>query len=367
MAGDSIGKMFKVTVWGESHGPSIGAVIEGCPPGLELDMKIIQEELNRRKPGKNRYVSARNEEEKFEVLSGLYKGMTTGTPISIIIKNDGFKKENYKELGEVFRPGHADFTYQAKYGIRDYCGGGRSSARLTAPIVAAGAIARQILRNELGIEILACVKQIGSIKSAVKIGEVTRNSLADSLITFPDKEREVEILTLLERLKEEGNSIGGIVECAVRNTPAGLGEPLFGRLDGDLAGAMMGLNAVKGFELGNGFECVELTGKENNDEFTVIEGDTVTITNRSGGIQGGISNGMPIVFRVAFKATPSISQKQRTVDIYGERKEIEIEGDHDVCVAIRAVPVVEALAAIVLCDHYLRHRGQCGVGADESN
>ncbi len=361
MPGDSIGKMFKVNVWGESHGPSLGAVIEGCPPGIELDLKRIQEELNRRKPGRNSFVSNRREEDRFEIHSGLFKGKTTGTPISVIIKNDGFKKENYEELGEIFRPGHADFTYQAKYGIRDYYGGGRSSARLTAPIVVAGAIARQILRDELGIEILAYVKQIGSVEAATTTDEVTSNSLAGSLINFPDKYREAEILALLERLQEEGNSIGGIVECTVRNTPAGLGEPLFGKLDADLAAAMMGLNAVKGFELGNGFECVELTGKENNDEFTVIEGDTVTITNRSGGIQGGISNGMPIVFRVVFKATPSISQKQRTVDIHGEKKEIQIQGDHDICVAIRAVPVVEALAAIVLCDHYLRHRGQCGV------
>ncbi|MCK5841873.1 MAG: chorismate synthase [Candidatus Sabulitectum sp.] len=361
MPGDSIGKMFKVSVWGESHGPSIGAVVEGCPPGVELDMNLIQEELNRRRPGKDRFVSSRQEKDRFEVLSGLFKGKTTGTPISIIIKNNGFNKENYEELGEVFRPGHADFTYRTKYGIRDYYGGGRSSARLTAPIVVAGAMARQILRNELGIEILAYVKQIGSIEAVIKTGEAASRSLADSLINFPDKQREVEILALLERLQDEGNSIGGIVECTVGNTPAGLGEPLFGKLDGDLAGAMMGLNAVKGFELGNGFECVELTGKENNDEFTVVEGDTVTITNRSGGIQGGISNGMPIVFRVAFKAAPSISRKQRTVDVHGEKREIQIQGDHDICVAIRAVPVVEALAAIVLLDHYLRHRGQCGV------
>ncbi|MEA3265346.1 MAG: chorismate synthase [Candidatus Fermentibacteria bacterium] len=353
--------MFKVTVWGESHGPSIGAVVEGCPPGVELDMNLLQEELNRRRPGKDSFVSSRQEKDRFEVLSGLFKGKTTGTPISVIFKNDGSKKENYEELGVVFRPGHADFTYQAKYGIRDYYGGGRSSARLTAPIVFAGALASQILRNELGIEILAYVKQIGSIESAVKTGEVTLNSLADSLINFPDKEREAEILALLKGLQEEGNSIGGIVECTLRNTPAGLGEPLFGKLDADLAAAIMGLNAVKGFELGNGFECVELTGKENNDEFTVIEGDTVTITNRSGGILGGISNGMPIVFRVAFKAAPSISQKQRTVDIQGKKREIQIRGDHDICVAIRAVPVVEALAAIVILDHYLRYRGQCGV------
>lgn len=361
MPGDSIGKMFKVTVWGESHGPSIGAVVEGCPPGVELDMNLLQEELNRRRPGKDRFVSRRQEKDRFEILSGLFKGKTTGTPMSIIIKNNSFNKENYEKLGEVFRPGHADFTYQAKYGIRDHYGGGRSSARLTAPTVAAGAIARQILKKELDIEILAYVKQIGSIEAVIKTGELSLRSLADSLINFPDKEREVEILALLEQLQKEGNSIGGIVECVVENVPAGFGEPLLGKLDADLAGAIMGLNAVKGFEIGNGFGCVELTGIENNDEFIVSLGKIVTKTNRAGGIQGGISNGMPIVFRVAFKATPSISRKQRTVGIDGEEKEVEIKGDHDTCVAIRAVPVVEALAAMVVCDHYLRHRGQCGV------
>ncbi|MCK5785288.1 MAG: chorismate synthase [Candidatus Sabulitectum sp.] len=360
MAGDSIGKMFKVTVWGESHGPSIGAVIEGCPPGVELDLKRIQEELNRRKPGKNSFVSSRREEDRFEVLSGLFAGKTTGTPISVILRNEGFKKENYEDMGGIFRPGHADFTYQAKYGIRDFYGGGRSSARLTAPVVVAGAIARQILCSEHGIEILAYVKQVGSIESSVCSDEVDPRVLLESPIDFPDRDREKEITLLLDQLKEKGNSIGGIVECVVRNVPAGFGEPLFGKLDADLASAMVGLNAVKGFEIGNGFRCVHLTGKENNDEFTVVDGKTVTSTNRSGGIQGGISNGMPIIFQVAFKATPSISQKQKTVDIYGEKQEIEIRGDHDVCVAIRAVPVVEALTAIVLCDHYLRHRGQCG-------
>lgn len=361
MPGDSIGKMFKVSVWGESHGPSIGVVVEGCPPNIELDLNKIREELSRRKPGKNKFVSTRKEEDLFEILSGLFNGKTTGTPISVVIKNKGLKKENYVELARTFRPAHADFTYHAKYGIRDYYGGGRSSARLTAPVVVAGAIARQVLGRELGIEITAYVKKIGNIESNISSARVQQSDLSESLICFPEKDREEEILELLEKLREEGNSIGGIVECAVKNVPAGFGEPLFDKLDADLAKAMVGLNAVKGFEMGNGFRCVELSGKENNDEFTMENGKTVTRTNRSGGILGGISNGMPIVFRVAFKATPSISQKQNTIDIDGKKKEIEIKGDHDICVAIRAVPVVEALSAIVICDHYLRYRGQCGI------
>lgn len=360
MPGDSIGKMFKISVWGESHGPSIGVVIQGCPPGIELDLNGIRDDLSRRRPGKSKFVSSRKEEEQFEILSGLFKGKTTGTPISIVIGNRGCNNGNYEELGEVYRPGHADFTYQAKYGIRDFYGGGRSSARLTAPVVAAGAIARQILFKELGIDILAYVRKIGSIESAVSSSSVTRTEICASAVNFPDGDREKDVLAFLEKLKNQGNSVGGMVECLVRNVPAGFGEPLFDKLDADLAKAMVGLNAVKGFEIGNGFRCVELTGKENNDEFTVNNGVVVTKTNRSGGVLGGVSSGMPIVFRVAFKATPSILQKQNTVNIAGDKKEIEIKGDHDVCVAVRAVPVVEALSAIVVCDHFLRHRGQCG-------
>ncbi len=361
MPGDSIGKMFKVSVWGESHGSSIGAVVEGCPPGIELDLNRIQEELNRRKPGRNKFVSARNEKDRFEILSGLFNGRTTGTPISVIIKNEGFEKENYEELGRIFRPGHADYTYHAKYGIRDYYGGGRSSARMTAPVVVAGAIAGQVLSGELGIEIQAYVKKIGNIRSNISSSEVEKADLYRSPVNFPDMDREKEILALLGKLEEEGNSVGGIVECVIKNVPAGFGEPLFDKLDADLAKAMVGLNAVKGFEIGNGFECAELTGKENNDGFSVSNGKVVTKTNNSGGVLGGISNGMPIVFRVAFKAAPSIAQKQNTIDIDGKKIEIEIKGNHDICVAIRAVPVVEALSAIIVCDHYLRCRGQCGV------
>ncbi len=362
MAGDSVGKMFKVTVWGESHGPSIGAVIEGCPPGIELDLNEIGEELRRRKPGLSDFVSPRKEDDKFEIQSGLFNGRTTGTPLSLIIRNRASKSSNYEPLKNVYRPGHADFTYQAKYGIRDFYGGGRSSARLTAPIVAAGAVAKQVLRGEAGkeIEILAYVKRIGSIDCGISPSSVSSGHVSASIINFPNPLREQEVLALLEKLIEDGNSTGGIVECFVRNLPAGYGEPLFDKLDADLAKVMVGLNAAKGFEIGCGFKSAELTGRESNDEFIASEGRIRTATNRSGGVLGGISTGMPIVFRVAFKATPSISQRQNTIDMAGNSKKIQIVGEHDVCVAVRAVPVVEALAAIVILDHSLRFRGQCG-------
>jgi len=361
MPGDSIGKMFRVTVWGESHGSSIGTVVEGCPPGIELDMNEIQKQLDKRKPGGTGPVSTRQEQDRFEIVSGLFEGKTTGTPISIVIKNHGFTKNNYTDLSDVYRPGHADFTYQAKYGIRDCYGGGRSSARLTAPVVAAGAIAAQILAGGTGFRILAYVKKVGSVNSDIAAGSVEPEDVQGSSVNFPDREKEGEVLALLKKLKRQGNSIGGVVECVAEDVPAGFGEPLFDKLDGDLAKVMVGLNGAKGFEIGAGFSSAELTGEQNNDEFAVENGKVVTITNRAGGVLGGISTGMPIVFRVAFKATPSISLKQNTVDSDGKSRKIQIKGDHDTCVAIRAVPVVEALASIVICDHFLRYRGQCGV------
>jgi len=361
MPGDSIGKMFRVTVWGESHGSLIGAVVEGCPPGIELDLNKIQRQLDTRKPGGSPLVSARQEQDGFEIVSGLFEGKTTGTPISIVIRNQGFVNDNYTGLSGVYRPGHADFTYQAKYAIRDFYGGGRSSARLTAAVVAAGAIAAQVLAGETGYKILAYVKMIGNLESGSAAGTVKPEDVQGSNINFPDSKREGEVLALLEKLKQQGNSIGGVVECIAENVPAGFGEPLFDKLDGDLAKVMVGLNAAKGFEIGSGFSSAELTGVQNNDEFAVENGRVVTKTNSAGGVLGGISTGMPVVFRVAFKAAPSISLKQNTVDVSGNSRQIEIPGDHDTCVAIRAVPVIEALASIVICDHFLRFRGQCGV------
>ncbi len=361
MAGDSLGKLFKITVWGESHGPSVGVVIEGCPPKIKLNLDDIQKELNRRKPGRNNFVTGRKEDDIFEILSGVFKGKTTGTPISISIKNHSINSSEYHEFQHVYRPGHADFTYQQKYGIRDNLGGGRSSARLTAPIVAAGAIAKQVLLEHFSINLLAYVKQIGKVKSVINSEEVSRNHVNESEIFCPGSSFEEEVKALLTALQKEGNSIGGIVECIIKNVPTGLGEPIFDKLDADLAKVMVGLNAVKGFEIGSGFKTVELTGSENNDEFIFRNGQIVTETNNAGGILGGVSTGMPIVFRVAFKPTPSIAIKQKTIDSENSQTEIVVKGNHDVCVAIRAVPVVEALAAIVICDHFLRHRGQCGV------
>ena len=355
MSGDSMGNLFKITVWGESHGPSIGVVVEGCPPLMKLDLKKIQKELDKRKPGQNKLVSQRTEDDKFEILSGLFNGKTTGTPLSIIIQNKNSKKKDYEKLKNIYRPSHADFTYEAKYGIRDFYGGGRSSARLTAPIVAAGAIAKQILK-ECKIDILAYVKKIKDINCEVDSCKITRDKIDKSIINCPDIKKEKDIIKLIEKTKKDGDSIGGVVECVIRNLPVGLGEPLFDKLEGDLAKAMMNINAVKGFEIGNGFQCAELNGSQNNDEFIKVGGKIITKTNNSGGIQGGISNGMPIKFRVAIKPTPSICQKQKTVNKNGKEIEIKINGRHDPCIAIRAVPVVEAMTAIIICDHYLRFK-----------
>ncbi|PIE52013.1 chorismate synthase [Candidatus Fermentibacteria bacterium] len=360
MPGDSIGRLFRVTVWGESHGPAAGAVIEGCPPGIKLDHERINRALSRRKPG-GKFVSARGEDDRFEILSGLFKGKTTGTPVSIIIKNTAAKSENYTELENLLRPGHGDFTYLEKYGVRDYRGGGRSSARLTAPVVAAGAIASQFLQEVRGIDILAWLKSVGNVTADIESTAISREIVQASCINFPDSEAEKNALDLMEKLRIRGDSTGGVVECRIIGVPSGLGEPLFNGLDADLGAAITGLNAVKGFEIGNGFDASLLTGSENNDEFTCENGRITLATNRCGGVLGGISTGTPLVFRAAFKPAPSISVNQNTVDIHGRPAEISVSGQHDVCVAVRAVPVVEALAAIVVMDHLLRHRGQCGV------
>ena len=360
MAGDSLGKLFKITVWGESHGPAVGVVIEGCPPKVKLNLDEIQKELDRRKPGGNDFVTGRKEEDTFEITSGVFKGETTGTPISVSIKNNSFSSSDYREFQDLYRPGHADFSYQQKYGIRDNHGGGRSSARLTAPIVAAGAIAKQVLLEHFRITLLAYVKQVGKVKSVVNSEEVGRNQVNASEIHCPGSAFEEEVKMLLSALQEEGNSVGGIVECIIRNVPSGIGEPIFDKLDADLAKVMVGLNAAKGFEIGSGFNAAELTGSENNDQFIFRNGQIATETNNAGGILGGVSTGMPVIFRVAFKPTPSIATKQKTIDSENREREIVVKGNHDVCVAIRAVPVVEALAALIICDHFLRHRGQCG-------
>ncbi len=352
---DSLGKIFRITNWGESHGKALGVVIEGCPTNLELSEDDIQKELDRRKPGQSDITTQRKEDDKVEILSGLFNGKTTGAPISLIIFNRDFRPEDYKEMQVKFRPSHADFTYSEKYGIRDYNGGGRSSARITAGNVAAGAVAKKLLAKE-GIEIVAYVKKIKDVESEFLPNDVTMEDVESNIVRCPDKKTAERMIALIEKAKDDGDSLGGIIECIIKNPPIGLGEPIFDKLSADLGKAMLSINATKGFEIGSGFKGTESYGSEQNDEFYNDNGKIKTKTNNSGGIQGGISNGMPIVFRVAFKPTSTIQKKQNTVDNSGNEVELEAKGRHDPCVLPRAVPIVEAMAALVLCDHYLRNK-----------
>ncbi|MFA6065088.1 MAG: chorismate synthase [archaeon] len=356
MSGNTIGTIFRVTNWGESHGKGIGVVIDGCPSLLELNEADIQKELDRRKPGQSALTTQRAEEDKVEILSGVFEGKTTGTPISLAIFNKDQKPSAYTEIQKLFRPSHADFTYEAKYGIRDPFGGGRSSARATAGSVAAGAIAKKILSQSLGVEVLAYVKSVKNITAEIESDKVTLKQVESNIVRCPDEKAAGKMIKLIETTKSKGDSVGGVIECVIRNVPAGLGEPLYDKLSADLAKAMLDINAAKGFEIGAGFSATEQFGSELNDIFKMQKGKVITTTNNSGGVQGGISNGMPIVFRVAFKPTATIVQKQKTLN--RELKEVEFQGTgrHDPCVLPRAVPIVEAMSAIVLCDHFLRQR-----------
>jgi len=356
MAGNSFGKLFKITNWGESHGKGVGVVIDGCPSLIKISESDIQKELDRRKPAQSKITTQRKEEDKVEILSGVFEGKTTGTPISLVIFNKDQKSSDYTNIQKLYRPSHADFTYESKYGIRDPFGGGRSSARATAGHVAAGAIAKKILLEKLGIEIIAYVKSVKDIQAEIDLEKVTTKEVESNIVRCPDKKVAEKMLSLIEKTASNGDSLGGVIECVIRNVPVGLGEPLFDKLSSDLAKAMMSINASKGFEIGSGFNGTQLLGSEHNDEFKMEKGKVITKTNNSGGIQGGISNGMPIIFRVAFKPTGTIFKKQNTIN--KDLKEIEFisEGRHDACVLPRAVPIVEAMSAIVLCDHYLRQR-----------
>ncbi|MFH1439392.1 MAG: chorismate synthase [Candidatus Woesearchaeota archaeon] len=367
MSGNTIGKIFRVTNWGESHGKAIGVVIDGCPSMLSLDEKDIQADLERRRPGQSSLTTLRDESDKIEILSGVFDGKTTGSPISLMIKNKDAKSNDYDKLKDVFRPGHADLTIQQKFGIRDYKGGGRSSARITAGNVAAGAIAKKLLKELAGIEIIAFVKQVKDVViTAIIQGKIKASEIDKSLVRCPDKKASEQMIKIIEKAKAEGDSVGGVIECIVRNVPAGLGEPVFDKLSADLAKAMMSINAAKGFEIGFGFACAEMFGSEHNDGIIVENNNNnnnnnncakiKTRTNNAGGILGGISNGMPIIMRIAFKPASTIKKKQNTVDINGNAVELEAKGRHDPCVLPRAVPVVEAMAAIVLCDHFLRQK-----------
>lgn len=350
MAGNSFGKLFRLTTFGESHGPAIGGVIDGCPSGLELDFDAIQSDLNRRKPGQSNIVTQRKEDDEVEFLSGIFEGKTTGTSIGFIIKNTNQKSKDYSHIKDVFRPSHADFTYEKKYGNRDYRGGGRSSARETACRVVAGAIAKQLLSN---VSIMAYTSSVGNIYLRKPYQDLDFSQVESNDVRCPDAETAEKMIERIKEIRKEGDTIGGTVTCVIKNAPVGLGEPVFDKLHADLGKAMLSINAVKGFEYGSGFCGTEMKGSEHNDLFNE---DGTTKTNLSGGVQGGISNGMDIYFRVAFKPVATIMQEQDTIDSEGKKVKMHGKGRHDPCVVPRAIPIVEAMAALVLADFYLLNK-----------
>ncbi len=351
MAGNTFGKIFQLTTFGESHGVAIGGIIDGCPSGLEIDFEVIQHELNRRRPGQSIYTTQREEADDVEFLSGIFEGKTTGTPIAFIVKNTNHRSEDYDQLSQAFRPSHADYTYTAKYGNYDFRGGGRASARETIARVVAGSIARQLLLRE-GITFQAYVEQIGCIK-AENLSNLSLETIENSPVRCPDEIASIKMMQLIEECICKGDTLGGVVYCSVKGCPVGLGEPVFDKLQADLAKAMLSISAVKAFEYGSGFNGVEMFGSQHNDSFN---NDFSTKTNHSGGIQGGISNGAEIYFRLAFKPIATIMQAQESVDKKGNSILLESKGRHDVCVVPRAVPIVEAMAALVIADYWLRSK-----------
>lgn len=360
MAGNSFGQLFKITTFGESHGKAIGVVIDGFPAGIEIDENLIHSELQRRRPGQSELTTQRMETEDFEILSGVFEGKSIGSPIAITIPNTDARSKDYAHLKETYRPSHADFTYQAKYGHRDYRGGGRSSARETAARVVAGAFAKMLL-NQVGIEIVAYVSSVAEIRSKVDNQNVSLADVEQSIVRCPDINASKQMEEFINQVRLEGDTVGGVISCVARNVPAGLGEPVFDKLHADLGKAMLSINAVKGFEIGSGFSASKMRGSVHNDVFVSKEGKVQTSSNNSGGIQGGISNGMNINFNVSFKPVATIMQSQKSVDSSGNEIEVQGKGRHDPCVVPRAVPIVEAMAAIVIADHYLRQRTQ-GLG-----
>jgi len=355
MPGNTFGQIFKVTTFGESHGEMIGVVIDGCPAGLKIDPKLIQKEVDRRRPGQSKITTQRKESDKVHFVSGLFEGRTTGAPLSALIRNEDQRSQDYSHLIDQYRPSHADFTYQMKYGHRDARGGGRSSARETAARVIAGAVAKLILRKS-GIETLAFVSQVGSIRLEASLDQMDFSQVEKNIVRCPDARVAKKMIDLIDAVRKDGDTIGGIITGVIRGCPAGLGEPIFDRLHADLGKAMLSINAVKGFEYGSGFGGVELRGSEHNDPFIEREGKIQTVTNYSGGIQGGISNGMDITFRVAFKPVATLMKPQISHGTQGKRTVIQGRGRHDPCVVSRAVPIVEAMAAITIADHLLRNR-----------
>lgn len=350
--GSSFGKLFKITTFGESHGKGIGAILEGCPAGLKINQEEVQAELDRRRPGQSKITTQRQEADQVEFLSGIFDEVATGTPIGMVIYNEDQRSKDYSHIADKFRPSHADYTYQVKYGHRDYRGGGRSSARETAARVAAGAIAKQFLRT-LGIQCFAYVSQVGNLRLEKDHTALDLSQTDSNIVRCPDSETADRMVSLIDEVRKSRDTVGGIVTGVIKGVPAGLGEPVFDKLHAELGKAMLSINAVKGFEIGSGFAGVEMRGSEHNDLFVNEGGAVKTKTNHSGGIQGGISNGEDIFFRVAFKPVATIMSDQESVDIHGEPTVVSGKGRHDPCVVPRAVPIVEAMSALVIADYYL--------------
>lgn len=354
---NSYGTLFKITTFGESHGKGIGVVIDGCPAGIELDKGFIQNELTRRKPGQSKIVTQRKENDEFEILSGEFEGKTTGTPLTFMIWNTNQKSHDYSHIAEKYRPSHADYTYQEKYGIRDYRGGGRSSARETAARVAAGAVAKLALQ-QLDISIQAYVSQVGAIALDKSYTELDLDQAENNIVRCPDATKAEEMIALIDKTRKNQDTIGGIISCVIKGAPVGLGEPVFDRFHAELGKAMLSINAVKGFEIGSGFEGIKMNGSQHNDPFIVKDGKVSTTSNNSGGVQGGITNGEDIYFNTAFKAVATIMKDQDSVDEHGNTVVVSGKGRHDPCVVPRAVPIVEAMAAIVTLDFYMRNKAR---------
>ena len=355
--GNTFGQLFRVTTFGESHGGGIGVVIDGCPPKIDISEAEIQRELDRRRPGQSKLTTERKEEDRCEILSGVFEGKTLGTPIAIAVRNKDARPEDYTEIARKFRPSHADYTYEAKYGIRNWQGGGRASARETIGRVAAGAIAKKILSTLYSdFEICAYVTQIHDIIATINRSAVTMKDVEESIVRCPHAASAKRMISLIEQVRSEGDSVGGVIECVARGVTAGVGEPVFDKLEADLAKAMLSIPATKGFEIGSGFAATRMRGSQHNDPFEMREGKIRTKTNNSGGVQGGISNGEEIYFRVGFKPPATIALQQKTVTKSRRQSELAARGRHDPCVLPRAVPIVEAMAALVLCDHALRHQ-----------
>tara|TARA_Y100001978_G_scaffold63271_1_gene56760 strand:+ start:90 stop:1184 length:1095 start_codon:yes stop_codon:yes gene_type:complete len=359
--GNSFGEIFKISTFGESHGGAVGVILDGCPPRLEIDIELVQSELNRRRPGQSQITTPRNEDDKIEILSGIKNNITLGTPIAMIVRNNDQRPKDYSNLVKVFRPSHADGTYHLKYGIQADSGGGRASARETIGRVAAGAIAKQLLKKLYNIEILSWVKRIHDIDSEISFDEIDIRKIESNIVRCPNEEVAEKMISRIKELQQKGDSCGGVIESIVKNIPSGLGMPVFDKLEADLAKALMSLPATKGFEIGSGFAGTYLTGSEHNDQF-IISSDhkkLKTKSNNSGGIQGGISNGEILQMRVAFKPTATITKEQKTVNADGEEVTLKAAGRHDPCVLPRAVPMVDSMIALVITDHILRNHAQC--------